>query len=121
MGSPIAAITSSTVGSRSRQSWCPFNGEIAELCAEGAAVGTAVGDVEIEAVADDVGDSRALVDSADAEQTPGIKAGDAGNVLKGQAFDLGKLSPQLPGHRPVHSVCHATSAVKGMGCRFLPA
>ena len=62
-----------------------------KLRTEGTAVGAAVGDVEIEAVADHVGNACALVNITDAEQSPSVEAGDAGDILKRQSFDFGKF------------------------------
>ncbi len=63
--------------------------EVLELGAEDTGVGAAVGDVEVEGIADPVGDFGALVRLPDAEEAEGVQGGDPGHVLQGQALYLG--------------------------------
>ncbi len=69
----------------------PFNSEISELGAKSTAVGAAVGDVQIQAVADDICDTAALIYLANPEETPGIKAGNTSDIFQRQTFNFGEF------------------------------
>ena len=49
-----------------------LNGEVAELGTKYTGIGTAIGDVEVERIADAVGDLAGQVDFADAEEIEGV-------------------------------------------------
>jgi len=60
----------------------PLDSKVAELSAEAAAVGAAVSDVEVKAVADYVSYPCSLVYIAYAEKTPCVEGGDAGDIFE---------------------------------------
>jgi hypothetical protein len=73
----------------------PLDREVSKFCAEGTLVRTAIGDVQVETVADLVRYPCTLVDLADAEKAIGVETGDTGDILQGQALDVGEFFRSL--------------------------
>ena len=66
----------------------PLDHKITEFGTKNTTVGAVVGDIQIERVTNLIGDFAALINIAKTKQVMSVAAGNPGNILNRQSFDL---------------------------------